>query len=102
MRAWRSYVASMSSPTLVTADELLRANLPDKRVELVRGVLVVREPPGYRHGEVTARLAKLLIDHADAHDLGRVLAGDSGFNWRRIRIPCGGPTLLSFGATECP
>lgn len=107
MRAKRSYVASMWSPTLVTADELLRANLPDKRVELVRGVLVVHEPPGYRHGEVTARLAKLLIDHADAHDLGRVLAGDSGFRLatnpdtvrgpdvafiRRDRMPSPSPT----------
>ncbi|MGH7700047.1 MAG: Uma2 family endonuclease [Gemmatimonadales bacterium] len=63
----------------MTADALLRVHLPDKRVELVRGVLVVREPPGYVHGEVTARVTRALMDHADAHDLGRVLAGDPGF-----------------------
>lgn len=79
MTAEPAYVPGMSPPGLVTADELLHLHLPDKRVELVRGVLVVREPPGYRHGEVTARLATALTVFADAHDLGRVLAGDSGF-----------------------
>ncbi|MGH8567587.1 MAG: Uma2 family endonuclease, partial [Gammaproteobacteria bacterium] len=48
-------------------------------VELVRGVLVVREPPGYRHGDVTARLMKVLMDVVDARGLGRVLAGETGF-----------------------
>jgi Uma2 family endonuclease len=79
MAGERTYVPDMSPPALMTADELLRVHMPDKQVELVRGVLVVREPPGYRHGEITARLTKLLLDHADAHDLGRVLAGDPGF-----------------------
>ena len=40
----------------MTAEELLRLNLPNKRTELVRGVLVVREPAGYHHGDVAARL----------------------------------------------
>ena len=79
MPAERAYVAGMSPPALMTAEELLQVHLPDKRVELVRGLLVVREPAGYRHGEVTARLAKAVIDYADAHDLGRVLVGDVGF-----------------------
>jgi Uma2 family endonuclease len=68
----------MPSVTL-TADELLRLNIPDKRTELVRGVLVVREPAGYRHGEVAARVAKVLMDHVDRNDLGRVLAAETGF-----------------------
>jgi len=63
----------------MTADDLMHLHIPDKHVELVRGLLVVREPPGYRHGEITARLIKALIDYTDAHDLGRVLAGDAGF-----------------------
>ena len=49
----------MVAPPLMTADELLRLHMPDKRTELVRGVLVVREPAGYRHGKVTAELTKL-------------------------------------------
>ena len=63
----------------MTADELLRTHLPDKHVELVRGVLLVKEPPGYVHGEITARLTKLLINHVDARDLGMVLAAETGF-----------------------
>ena len=64
---------------LMTADELLRTHLPDKHVELVRGVLVVREPAGFRHGAVSATLTKLLAHHVDAHRLGRVLAAETGF-----------------------
>jgi Uma2 family endonuclease len=64
---------------LMTADELLQTHLPDKQTELVRGVLVVREPPGYRHGDVTARLMKALMDVVDAGGLGRVLAAETGF-----------------------
>jgi Uma2 family endonuclease len=64
---------------LMTAAELLRTSLPDKRVELVRGVLVVREPAGYRHGDITARLAKRLMDVVEAGGLGRVLAAETGF-----------------------
>jgi hypothetical protein len=46
----------MSSAALMTADELLQLRIPDKHVELVRGVLVVREPSGSTHGLVTMRL----------------------------------------------
>lgn len=80
MPAERLYVPSMAAPsTLMTADELLHAHFPDKRVELVRGVLVVSEPPGYRHGEIMAQLATILSNYANEHHLGRVLAGDAGF-----------------------
>src|SRR5881398_2400642 len=52
MRARRGYVPGMGDTTLMTADELLRLNLPDKRTELIRGRLVVRDPGGARHGAV--------------------------------------------------
>ena len=42
MSAERVYVRTMP-PALMTADQLLLTSIPDKRVELVRGVLVVRE-----------------------------------------------------------
>lgn len=41
--------------------------------------MVVREPPGYRHGRVAARLAKILMDHVDERDLGEVVAAETGF-----------------------
>lgn len=73
------YVQHMGSPVLMTADDLERVRLPDKRVELVRGVLQVREPPGYLHNRVMSELARLLGNFAVANGLGRVLAGDTGF-----------------------
>jgi Uma2 family endonuclease len=63
----------------MTADELLHLNLPGKRTELVRGVLVVREPGGFLHGAVAAKLAKLLSIHVDDSGLGIVLAAETGF-----------------------
>ena len=79
MTAERTYVPNMPPAALVTADDLLHMHIADKRVELVCGVLVVSEPPGYLHGEVTARLARILGNYAEAQTLGTVLAGDAGF-----------------------
>jgi len=67
----------------MTADELLRLGLSDKRTELVHGQLVVREPAGYRHGEVAARLLASLYNFVDSHALGRVLTAETGFVLRR-------------------
>lgn len=69
----------MTPPALMTADELLHLNLPDQQTELVRGVLVVREKPGFRHGEVAMRLGTAIANFVDARKLGTVLAADTGF-----------------------
>lgn len=51
-------------PTRMTADELLAYHDPsDRRVELVRGWLVVAEPPGFEHGRVVAAIAFALEVH---------------------------------------
>ena len=73
------YVAGMSETTLMTAEELLRLRLPDKRTELVRGRLVVRDPGGARHGAVANRIGYRITAHVEAHDLGRVYAAETGF-----------------------
>lgn len=73
------YIQAVPPATLMTADELLRLNRPDKRTELVRGVLVVREPAGYRHGAVAVNLTLALGNFAQAHGLGRLLAAETGF-----------------------
>lgn len=69
----------LSAPSLLTADQLLYLHLPDKQSELVRGRLIVREPPGYRHGLVASRLATLIAIHVHDHDLGTVVAAETGF-----------------------
>ena len=63
----------------MTAEQLLREQPPNKRTELVRGVLVVREPAGYRHGEVTVNLTVAIAAFVGAQRLGRVLAAETGF-----------------------
>jgi Uma2 family endonuclease len=83
MSAERVYVERMSMPPAVTAEELLHLSHPDQRVELVRGVLVVREPAGLRHGRVTTALSRRLADHVAAHALGEVYTGDTGFTLSR-------------------
>ena len=68
-----------TSAGVVTAEELLYLNLPDKQTELVRGSLIVREPPGYQHGLVALEIARLIANHAADHSLGVAVAAETGF-----------------------
>jgi len=77
MEARRAYFGGVTD-ALMTADELLRLDLPGKSTELIRGRLIVREPPGARHGAVVMRIGYQIMNHAEALDLGRVYA-ESGF-----------------------
>jgi Uma2 family endonuclease len=79
MVAEPAYVPDMSPATLMTADELLHTSIPDKHVELVRGVLSVREPSGFRHGRVTTDLFIRLSDHVRATGIGHVFAAELGY-----------------------
>jgi len=67
------------APPLMTADELLHAQIPDKRTELVRGVLRVREPAGSRHGLVAMTIGTELATYLKRTGLGRVFAAETGF-----------------------
>src|SRR5437763_14160898 len=80
MPAEPAYVPVVSPhASLMTADELLRTHVPDKRTELVRGVLVVREPAGARHGLVTMSLGAELAVYAKQTRAGGVYAAGTGF-----------------------
>src|SRR6266496_2109353 len=79
MPADRAYVPDMSPATLMTAEALLHVRIPDKRVELVKGVLVVREPAGYRHGRVAMNLAMRLGAHVERAGVGQLFAAETGF-----------------------
>lgn len=91
MPTMRNYIESMPAQALLTAEELLRLNLPNKRTELVRGMLIIREPAGYQHGDVAMRLGAAIHAHVEAHDLGRVFAAETGFTLARkpdtVRAP---------------
>ena len=64
---------------VLTAEELLYLHLPNKQTELVRGKLIVREPPGYRHGLVAAAIATRIAEFVRLNRLGVVVAAETGF-----------------------
>lgn len=66
-------------PELMTADDLQLLDLPGKSAELVRGRLIVREPPSAYHGRIAAKLVFLLGEHVYREDLGVLFAQDTGF-----------------------
>lgn len=75
----------------LTAEELLGLYLPNKRSELVRGVLAVREPAGGRHGDLAMRLTLAIGTHVKTRGLGWVFAAETGFTLARnpdtVRAP---------------
>src|SRR5437667_10253941 len=89
MAAERAYVTGMSP--LMTAAELLQTNIPNKRTELVRGRLIVREPAGYNHGRVTMNLTVRLGAHVESAGCGQLVAAETGFTLFRapdtVRAP---------------
>ncbi|MBC8090260.1 MAG: Uma2 family endonuclease [Phycisphaerae bacterium] len=95
---------------MMTAEELLVYELPDKRTELVRGRLLVREPPGYRHGDVVVRLVLAIDRHlrAEQHALGapelrgRLVAGDVGFTLQRNPDTVRAPDVSYIRLERCP
>ncbi len=84
---------------LMTADQLVAYNARGMRTELVRGRLMVREPAGYRHGSIAARVLSSISSFLEtdqaarsaAHPLGDVLAAETGFRLQRspdtVRAP---------------
>jgi len=91
MPAEPAYVPHMSPSALMTAEELLHVRIPDKRVELVRGKLVVREPAGYTHGRVAMNLTVRLGAHVERTGAGQLFAAETGFTLARgpdtVRAP---------------
>lgn len=83
----------------MTAEQLVGYEIPGKRVELVRGKLVVREPAGFSHGTLTLRLGIALGNHLTrereqqgwAKTRGRLATADPGFTLARrpdtVRAP---------------
>src|SRR5207249_5411824 len=76
---FRTMLRGVSTAPVLTAADVERMSIPGKQVELVRGQLVVREPPGTWHGAVAANLAYLLGEFVRRHGLGLVFAQDTGF-----------------------
>ena len=96
-----AYVLGMSphAPAIMTADELL--HIPDKHAELVRGVLVVREPPGLRHGRIAMDLGAFLASYVRINGLGRIYV-ESGFKLASNPDTVRGPDLSFISKARLP
>ena len=62
----------------ITADELLHMG-DIGRCELIYGELVMMSPAGFAHGEIALRIARYIADFVEEHDLGSVLAAETGY-----------------------
>lgn len=87
---------------LMSAEELLQLNLPNKRAELVRGVLAVREPAGFRHGAVAVAMTVAIGNFVHAHRLGIVVAAETGFTLRRDPDTVRAPDVAFVTTDRCP
>src|SRR5437762_9634877 len=88
-----------SNPTFLTADEIARFEQPGRATELVRGRLVVREPPSTEHGRIQANLAYFVTDFVRRHRLGVVFGQDTGFKIEFAPDTVRGPDV-AFVASE--
>lgn len=89
----------MVDAPLMTSEELLVYPAGDKRTELVRGRLILREPANYGHGVVATRVLVRIstwleqdrVARGAAEPLGDVLAAETGFTLFRkpdtVRAP---------------
>jgi len=53
----------VTTPAIMTAEDLLGYDIPGKRIELVRGQLVVRDPSSFDHGDLIVRLCIAIGTH---------------------------------------
>lgn len=86
-----SYTRPMPSIAPMTAEELLRLQPLHKRSELVGGVMRVREPAGFWHGQIASEIGFRIRNHVRRYQLGITLAAETGFILRRnpdtVRAP---------------
>jgi Uma2 family endonuclease len=94
----------------MTADELLANPVANMRTELVRGRLMVREPAGWSHGDIAARILVALSTHLRTEQRdndwtnprGRVLAAETGFTLQRNPDTVRAPDVAYVRWDRCP
>ncbi|HET6422734.1 MAG TPA: Uma2 family endonuclease [Planctomycetaceae bacterium] len=71
--------ATAASPmALMTAEEYLHRAPRDQPSELIRGRMVVMNPPFSAHGYWCAQITRILGNYVEEHELGRVIGNDGG------------------------
>jgi Uma2 family endonuclease len=70
--------ASVTQPALLTAEQFAERLDPGYPEELVKGRIVAMSVPRPRHGEICNKAGRIFGNHAEDHDLGRVLSNEAG------------------------
>src|SRR5262245_59065819 len=88
---------------LLTADEFGRLpNPPDgSRQELVNGVVITMPPPGFRHGRLQFRIAKILDRHVEPNGIGQVVT-ETGVRTTRGPDSVRGPDVSFWSVERVP
>lgn len=89
--------------TLITAEEFAQMPAPSdgSRQELVRGVIETMSRPGFRHGKVNFRVAKILDKHVEPNRLGHVVP-ETGVVTERGPDTVRGPDVAFWSADKVP
>jgi Uma2 family endonuclease len=66
------------APALITAEQYPKLAPHDRPSELVRGRIVVMNPPFSAYGYWCVQMAMILDRHVRAHQLGRIVTNDGG------------------------
>lgn len=86
----------------MTSEQLARNPIDNKRTELVRGRLVVREPAKWGHGLVAARLLTEIAIYLRSNPIGEVCAAETGFTLQRRPDTVRAPDLAYLRADRVP
>lgn len=89
-KATASFPGGSMTPTVQDLEKL-QSQHPDRRLELVRGKIVVMSPSGYESDEVAAEMIRRMGNWVRPRKIGRVTASSAGFRLpnpdRDVRAP---------------
>jgi Uma2 family endonuclease len=91
-----------AATTLLTAEEFRL--LPDngRPVELVKGVVVEMSLPTPRHGQICAKIARIVGNFADEKDLGHIVTNDAAVITHRGPDTVRGPDVAFYSYQKVP
>lgn len=95
-------MATVLDTTLLTADEFLHLQDGGAATELVRGRIVEMNRPYTSHGYFMMRIAFVLQQYLQEHDIGRVGGGDAGVVTERDPDSVRGPDVAFYSYDRIP